>query len=204
MKSVAKGPQTYLLLLRAASLLIPAEMKSEWRREWEAEVIYRWLLLKKRGTLNRQTKVDLWKRVRGAVLDALWFQRAHLLRGGFEMVLAILTILVGLVTGFGAGQEFIVRGVIDRELQPLIIGVVGIVIAVLFLISGIARWRKSVRTRPLLIVTAILSIVFHIYAVLPPHRNMGWPAFIVGVGYGLFLLIVVFSSKRNQTATAIS
>jgi hypothetical protein len=112
--------------------------------------------------------------------------------------------LVGLVTGFGAGQELIVSGVIDREPRPFIIGVIGLVVAVLFLISGIAMWRKWARTRPLLIVTAILSIVFHIYAALPPHRTVSPPALIIGAGYGLFLLVFVLSSKRNKLTPVIS
>ena len=120
------------------------------------------------------------------------------------MILAILTILVGLLTGFGAGQELIVRGVIDRELQPFIIGVVGIVVAVLFLISGIAMWRKWANTRPLLMVTGILSIVYHIYVALPPHRSAGVPALIVGAGYGLVLLIIAFSSRLHRPAAVIT
>jgi len=120
------------------------------------------------------------------------------------MFLAILTILVGLATGFGAGQEIIVRGVIDREVQPLIVGVAGLVVAVLFLISGIAMWRKWANARTLLIVTGILSIAYHIYAALPPHRYVGPPALIVGAGYGLVLLIIVFSSKLNRPAPVIS
>jgi hypothetical protein len=117
------------------------------------------------------------------------------------MILAILTILVGLLTGFGAVQELIVRGVIDRELQPFLLGVVGIVVAVLFLLSGLAMWRKWGNTRSLLLVTSILSILYHVYGALPPHRNVGPPAVIVGAGYGLVLLIIVLSSKRNQPAT---
>jgi hypothetical protein len=120
------------------------------------------------------------------------------------MILAILTILVGLLVGFGGMQELIVRGIIDHEVYPAILGIIGTIIAILFIVSGIAIWRKWPSTRRLVITTAILSIVFHVYAALPPYRNVGWPAFIVGAGYGLMLLIVMFSSKRNRTAPAIS
>jgi hypothetical protein len=99
-------------------------------------------------------------------------------------------------------QEIIVRGIIDHEIQPTIIGIIGTVVSILFLLSGIAIWRKWASTRRLAIITAILSIVFHVYAALPPHRNVGPPALIIGVGFGLVLLIVMFSSKGRSAAPA--
>ena len=118
------------------------------------------------------------------------------------MILAVLSILVALLTGFGAVQELIVRGLINREVQPLIIGLAGTAVSVLFLISGIAMWRKWPNTRRLVIVTAILSIAFHVGAALPPLRTVGPPALIIGGGYGLVLLIVMFSSKGKSAAPA--
>jgi len=119
------------------------------------------------------------------------------------MILAVLSILVGLLTGFGALQEVIVRGIIDREVQPLIIGLVGVVVSVLFLASGCALWRKWPSTRRLLIVTAVLSILFHGYAALPPHRYVGPVALIVGAGYGLVLLAFALISKGKTAQPAI-
>jgi hypothetical protein len=118
------------------------------------------------------------------------------------MLLVVLNILVALALGFGGVQEIIVAGIIGRELQPLIIGLIGTVISVLFLISGLAMWRKWPSTRRLVIITAIASILFHVYAALPPHRNVGLPALILGAGYGLVLLIVMFTSKGKRVATA--
>ena len=114
------------------------------------------------------------------------------------MILVVLCFLVALLTGFGAVQELIVCGIIDHEVYPAIIGTIGTVISVLFLLTGIALWRKWPSTRRLAITTAISSIVFHIYAALPPHRNMGYPALIIGVGFGLVLLIAMFSSKGKS------
>jgi tryptophan-rich sensory protein len=119
------------------------------------------------------------------------------------MILAILTILVGLLVGFGGAQELIVRGIIDHEVYPAILGIIGTIIGVLFIVSAIAMWRKWPSTRWLVIVTSILSIVFHVYAALPPYRNVGLGALIIGAGYGLVLLIVMLSSKRNRTAPAV-
>ena len=89
------------------------------------------------------------------------------------------------------------RGIIDRELQPLIISLIGLVVSLLFLTSGVAMWRKWPDTRRLIIITAILSILFHAYAALPPHRNVGPVALIVGTGYGLVLLIFALIPKRK-------
>jgi len=119
------------------------------------------------------------------------------------MILAVFSILVGLLTGFGALQELIVRGIIDREVRPLILGLIGVVVSVLFLTSGCALWRKWPSTRRLLIVTGVLSILFHGYAALPPYRNVGPVALIVGVGYGLVLLVFAFISKGKTTQPAI-
>jgi hypothetical protein len=120
------------------------------------------------------------------------------------MVIAVLNILIGLLLGFGAAQEFIVLGLVDRRVQPFFAGLVGIVVSVLFITSGIAMWRKWPSARRLVISTAILSILFHVYAALPPHRNAGFPALIIGVGYGLVLLIITLTSKGKKTEAAIS
>lgn len=120
------------------------------------------------------------------------------------MTLAVLNILVALVLGFAAVQEFIVRGIRDREGQPFFIGLAGIVVSVLFITSGVGMWRKWPRARLLVIVTATLSILFHVYAALPPHRNVGLPFLIIGAGYGLVLLIITLSSKGKKAETALS
>ena len=119
------------------------------------------------------------------------------------MVFAVLNILIGLLLGFGAAQEFIVLGLVDRRVQPFFAGLAGLVVSVLFITSGVAMWRKWPNARRLIIVTAILSILFHVYAALPPHRNVGPPALIIGVGYGLLLLIITLSSKGKKATPAI-
>ena len=122
------------------------------------------------------------------------------------MVFAVLNILVALLLGFGAVQELIVPGIRDGEVQPqpFFIGLAGIVVSVLFIISGVAMWRKWPSARLLAIVTAVSSIVFHGYAALPPHRNVGPPALIIGVGYSLVLLVITLSSKGKKTEAALS
>jgi hypothetical protein len=114
------------------------------------------------------------------------------------MILVVLCFLVALLTGFGAGQQIVVGGIIDHEVYPTIIGTIGTVISGLFLVTGIAMWLKWPSTRRLAVVSGISSVVFHVYAALPPHRNMGYPALIIGVGFGLVLLIVMFTSKGKR------
>ena len=104
------------------------------------------------------------------------------------MVLALFSILVALFLGFGAVQELIVRGVRGGEVQPFFVGLVGLIVSVLLAISGIALWRQWPMARRLALLAAISLVAFHVYAALPPHRNVGVPALIVGAGYGLVLL----------------
>ena len=120
------------------------------------------------------------------------------------MVFGVLNILIGLLLGFGAAQEFIVLGLVDRRVQPFFAGLAGIVVSVLFITSGVAMWRKWPSARRLVIFTAILSVLFHVYAALPPHRNVGPPALIIGVGYGLVLLVITLTSKGKKAEAAIS
>ena len=119
------------------------------------------------------------------------------------MVFAVLNIVVALVLGFGAVQELIVGGLRDREAQPFI-GLAGIVVSVLFITSGVAMWRKWPSACRLAIVTAVSSILFHVYLALPPHRNVGPPALIIGAGYGLVLLVIALRSKGRNAEAAIS
>ena len=63
--------------------------------------------------------------------------------------------------------------------------------------------RKTHSARYLVIVTAILCILFHVYAALPPHRRVGMFALIIGVGYGLVLLVATLSSGRGKTEAMV-
>lgn len=189
-------PGIYLRLVRAISLLVPGQFRSEWRREWEAEIVCRWLRLQEWERLNAQSKLDLFKRIQGAFLDVLWFQERRT-----SLMLVTLNMLVALLTGFGAGQEFIIRGIRDRQIQPFLISLVGIIVSILFVISGIAMLRQWPTVRRLITLTGTLSILLHVYGALPPHRNMGFAALIVGAGYGLVMLVVFeWNGKRNMVS----
>jgi len=90
------------------------------------------------------------------------------------LTLVALNMLVALLTGFGALQEFIVGGIRYRQLQPFLISLAGIIVSTLFIISAIALLRQWSTVRRLIILTGTLSILLHVYGVLPPHRNMGF------------------------------
>lgn len=114
------------------------------------------------------------------------------------MVFAVLNILIALLLAFGAIQELVVRGIQHQETQPFVVGVAGIVVSLLFAISGIALWRRQANARRLTIIAAVTSIVFHVYSALPPHRTMGFVALIIGAGYGLVLLAINLRPPRSS------
>ena len=196
MKAESASPEIHLRLIRVMSWLVPNDARRDWRREWEAEVISRWLLLEKWDGLSSQNKLDLLKRIQGAFLDALSFQQARM-----RLVMVMLNLLVAALTGFGALQELIVRGILERQTQPLLLSLAAALVSVLFMVSGVAMWRHWHAARQLIIATGVLSIVLHIYGALPPHRNIGYFALLVGAGYGLFMLLAFeWQRRRNLLA----
>lgn len=118
------------------------------------------------------------------------------------MVIALFSILVALFLGLGAVEEFVVRGVRGGEVQPLVVGLAGIVVSLLLAAAGVAFWRRHPAARRLLLLAAVSSVAFHVYAALPPHRNVGLLALLVGAGYGLVLLGVALSSGGGKARVA--
>jgi hypothetical protein len=117
------------------------------------------------------------------------------------MMLAILNILVALFLGYGAVEEFWVRGVRGGEVQPLVVGLAGAFVSVLLALAGVGLWRRWPNARGLAMWAAVLSILFHVYAAFPPHRNVGILVLLVGAGYGLVLLgITLMSGMRKAQA----
>ena len=193
MRMELQTPAIYLRLLRVIALLVPGQFRSDWRREWEAEVISHWMQLEKWERLNARSKFDLLKRVQGALRDVVWFQQSRT-----SLTLVTLNLAVSVLTGFGALQEFIFGGISNRQVQPLLISLMGIIVCILFLISGVAMLRRWATMRRLTIATGMLSILLHVYAALPPHRIMGISALMVGAGYGLLMLVVFeWNQRRN-------
>jgi hypothetical protein len=183
----------FVRMLRLIGMLVPAQFRSDWCREWEAEVVNRWLQLERWGRLDAQSKADLWKRIRGAMIDTLWFQQRRI-----QMLLVALNLVVAALTGYGAGQQIMAGGILKHEMRPFFLGLAGIVVSTLFVASGIAVLRGWSIARRLILATGVLSIVVYVYGWLPPHRIMGYVALMVGAGYGLLMLLVFeWNRKRN-------
>jgi hypothetical protein len=102
--------------------------------------------------------------------------------------LASLGILVAAFLGFGAIEELVVRGIRGGEVQPLIVGLVGAVVSVLLAVASLALSRQYADARGIAIVAALAAIVFHAYAAMPPHRNVGYLVLAVAAAYGAVLL----------------
>jgi hypothetical protein len=112
--------------------------------------------------------------------------------------MAILNIIIGLLLGFGAVQELIIPGIGGRQLQPAIVGSVGAVASGLLIAAGIATFRRWRSVDVLTVAAGVSLIALHTYGALPPHRNVGILAFLVGTGYGLVLLAVHISRRRRH------
>jgi len=189
-------PANYLRFIRALSLLVPANTRLDWRREWEAEIVHRWQALQKWDRLNMRSKIDLTARVAGATRDVASFQQNRA-----RMVLVVLNILVALALGFGAAQEFVIAGIRDGRVQPLLLSSAAIVVSVLFIISAIAMLRQWPAVRRLVLLTGVLSMLIHVYGSLPPHRNMGYPVLLLGAGYALVMMLAYHRNSRRNPIT---
>jgi hypothetical protein len=115
-------------------------------------------------------------------------------------VIPTLTLLVSLLLGAGAAQELVVRGVRGGETQPFAVGAAGILVSLLLAASALALWRRWPGARRLVLAAASLSVGFHVYAALPPHRNVGGLALLIGAGYGLALLAIYFPRRSSRPA----
>ena len=190
------SPTIYLRFVHALSLLVPAESRLDWRREWEGEIVHRWQMLQKWGWLNMKSRIDLTARVAGATRDVASFQQKRT-----RLVLVVFNILVALALGFGAGQEFVMGGILGGKVQPFLLSSAALVVSALFIISAIAMLRQWTAVRRLVLVTGILSILIHIYGALPPHRNMGYPALLIGAGYALVMMLAYYTNSRRDPIT---
>ena len=187
------SPNVYLRFISALSWLVPAPARLDWRREWEAEVIHRWQKLQKWNRLDMKDKLDLSTKVAGATRDVASFQH-HRMR----WALVVLNILVALALGFGAVQEFVMGGILGGKVQPFLLSSAAIVVSILFIVSAVAMLRQWPAVRRLVLLTGVMSILIHIYGALPPHRNMGYPALLIGAGYALIMMLAYHRNSRRE------
>ncbi len=194
MKLNFDSPAPYLRFISAMSLLIPLQSRRDWRREWEAEIISRWQELQKRNRLNMKSKLDLSAKVAGATSDIASFQNNKP-----RLVLSALNILVAFALGFGAVPEFAIRGIGKGQLQPFFLSSAAILVSILFIISAVAMLREWTTARPLVLITGVLSILVHLYGALPPHRNMGYLALLIGAGYAVVMILVYQRNAQRKS-----
>lgn len=60
------------ILVRAASVLVPAPLRADWQREWLGELYSRYLVLNKWGRVRLAAQIELVRRCSGALWDAAW------------------------------------------------------------------------------------------------------------------------------------
>ena len=110
------------------------------------------------------------------------------------MAVAIAAIVVGILLEFGAVQEFYVAGIQANQSQPVFVGLVGAVASLLLVVAGIAMIRGWRQRRNLMLVSAVLNVVFLVYSALPPHRNVGILALVLGAGMSCLLAFKALGS----------
>lgn len=112
-------------------------------------------------------------------------------------MLSIVTAVIGMLLGVGGLQELFVRGVLYRELQPLLVGATGALVGAMLVLSALAHWRRWPMWPRLAVATGSASVLFHLYASMPPERNVGLLAMLLGIGIGITL--IVRASRGDRT-----
>jgi predicted permease len=114
LKSAGKFRSTpHLWFIRFIGVIVPRQVRADWRQEWEAELYHREMLLSEWDRLDWQSKVDLLWRSLGAFWDALRLQPRRLeeemfqdLRYGVRMLLKskvfMMVAVLSLALGIGA------------------------------------------------------------------------------------------------------
>jgi hypothetical protein len=77
----------YLWLIRLIGVIVPRQLRADWRQEWEAELRYREMLLAEWDRLDWRNKLDLLRRSLGADPVSL-------------LLAALLMIAVAMVAGY--------------------------------------------------------------------------------------------------------
>src|SRR5215207_3466676 len=74
----------YLWLIAAVSLTVPRRLREGWRREWEAELRHREIILRRWRRLGLRSRLELLRQTLGSFGDALWLQPRRLEEDMFQ------------------------------------------------------------------------------------------------------------------------
>lgn len=110
---------------------------------------------------------------------------------------AVLVTLLAAVLGAGAVQELVVRGIRGGEAQPLLVGGAGVVVCALAVVAALSLRRRANGAPRLAAVAGGVAIAFHLLAALPPERNVGLLALLLGVAMGVLLLTGAPAARRR-------
>ena len=120
------------------------------------------------------------------------------------MAVVVATTLVSLLLGFGAIQELVVLGIRAGQVQPFWIGVTGAAVCALLIASALVLHRGWKNGRELALGATVLFVAFHIYASLPPHRNVGALAAMIATIYGFGFLLFALRRPPQEVEQLIT
>ena len=117
-------PRLVLALLRVIGLMVPRGDRETWRREWEAEVLYRHQTLARERPPTWREQMALLRRASGSFFDAAWLRRqftrdsdvVHDVRHGVRLARSrpMFFLFSAAILGIGIGSTTAVYTLMDR------------------------------------------------------------------------------------------
>lgn len=104
-----------------------------------------------------------------------------------HMAVALFGLVFGALEAGGAVQEFVYRGVLNSETEPMIIGALGTVTGAVLLWASAALLIRSRLVSVLVPATAYFSVPTFLISGVYKHYA-GWPITLVGIVYPLIML----------------